>query len=242
MCPRCHQNAPIVYRGVSAYCTACGAPRMPLANTSVNLAGQPSKVGGTVARVFGWLVLAGGWMLAAALAGLILLLGGEWGAAVVGGPIALVTSLVAYALLRGGRELKKSGDDAEVAMKNQAIFALANTRNGVLRAWDVAQMLQISAKEGDDILTRLAKEHPDYVTVDLDDEGTILYRFPALHWGGLSQVAANAPTSNDMHVRVQAPPPQARVAAGGDAGAAFGGDAREDDELAEIEPAHRKAR
>ncbi|MDF2695402.1 MAG: hypothetical protein K0S65_3785 [Labilithrix sp.] len=129
---------------------------MPLANTSVTLAGQPSKVGGTVARVLGWIVLAGGWMLAAGLAGLILLLGGEWAAAIAGGPIALITSIVAYALLRSGRELKQSGDDVETATKNQAIFALANTRNGVLKAWDVAQMLQVTPKEGDDILTKLA--------------------------------------------------------------------------------------
>ena len=228
---------------------------MPLANTSVNLAGQPSKVGGTVARVFGWLVLAGGWVLAAALAGLIFLLGGEWAAAVVGGPIALIASLIAYALLRSGRELRKSGDDTEAATKNQAIFALANTRNGVLKAWDVAQMLQVTPKEGDDILTKLAKEHPDHVTVDVDDEGNVLYRFLAVHWGGLSQMAPNAPMPPNMHVRVeapaphppapQAPAPQPRVA--GDAGEALRGDAvdprgRLEDELAEAEPARQKAR
>ena len=226
---------------------------MPLANTSVNLAGQPSKVGGTVARVFGWIVLAGGWSLAAALAGLILLLGGEWAAAVVGGPIALIASVAAYALLRSGRELKKSGDDTEAATKNQAIFALANTRNGVLKAWDVAQMLQVTPKEGDDILTKLAKEHPDHVTVDVDDDGNILYRFPAIHWGGLPQMAPNAPMAPNAvapHVRVQAPPPQARVASSagdGVAGEAFGADAQRDDarledELAEAEPVRQKAR
>lgn len=171
---------------------------MPLTNTSVTLAGQPSKVGGTVARVFGWLVLAGGWLLAAIFAGLIVILGGEWVALAVGAPIALIASLVAYGLLRGGKELKKSGDDTELATKNQAIFALANTRGGVLKAWDVAQMLHVTPKEGDEILTKLAKEHPDYVTVDLDDEGNVLYRFPAIHWGG--NMAPNAP-----HVRV-APP------------------------------------
>ncbi|MBX3216461.1 MAG: hypothetical protein KF850_30775 [Labilithrix sp.] len=236
MCPRCRQNAPLVYRGVSAYCTACGAPRMPLANTSVNLAGQPSKVGGTVARVFGWLVLAGGWSLAALFGGLLFAFGAELAAAIVGGPIALIASVVAYALLRGGRELKKSGDDTEAATKNQAIFALANARNGVLKAWDVAQMLQVTPKEGDDILTRLAKEHPDHVTVDVDDDGNVLYRFPAIHWGGLPQMAPNA------HVRVQAPPPQARVAPGSDGSVRV--DAREplDDDLAEAEPARAKAR
>lgn len=202
---------------------------MPLANTSVTLAGQPSKVGGTVARVFGWLVLAGGWIAAALLAGLILLLGGEWAAAVVGGPIALIASIAAYALLRGGRSLQKSGDDAESATKNQAIFALANTRGGVLRAWDVAQMLQVPPKEGDDILTRLAKEHPDHVTVDVDDEGTVLYRFPAIHWGGVSGMAPNAVPP---HVRVDAGP-GVRVEPR---------EVLEDDELASADPARRSVR
>ena len=190
---------------------------MPLANTSVTLAGQPSKVGGTVARAFGWLVLAGGWTFAAALAGLIVILGGGWAAAAVAGPIAAIAAAVAYALLRGGRELKKSGDDTESATKNQAIFALANTRNGVLKAWEVAQMLHVTPKEADDVLTKLAKEHPDHVAVDLDDDGNVLYRFPAIHWGGLPhlphlpQMAPNAP-----QVRVQAPPQATRVAAGAD--------------------------
>ena len=51
MCPHCRQNAPIVYRGVLAYCTACGAPRPPFSAKSIDLAGQPSKIGGAVARV-----------------------------------------------------------------------------------------------------------------------------------------------------------------------------------------------
>ncbi len=55
-------------RGIDAYCTACGAKRIPFASPPVNLAGQPSQVGGTIARVFGWFVLGGG-LLAAVLVG-----------------------------------------------------------------------------------------------------------------------------------------------------------------------------
>jgi hypothetical protein len=214
---------------------------MPLANTSVTLAGQPSKVGGTVARVFGWIVLAAGWLLAALFAGLIVLLGGTWAALIVGGPIALITSILAYALLRGGRELKKSGDDTEQATKNQAIFALANTRNGVLKAWDVAQALQVTPKEGDEVLTKLAKEYPDYVSVDLDDEGNVLYRFPSVQWGGLSRMAPNAPMPAP-HVRVGMPSPEMRVAPQEPHAARVEPREPLDAELEQAEPARQKAR
>jgi len=181
----------------------------------VNLAGQPSKVGGTVARVFGWIVLAAGLGTAALLAGLIALLGGGEAALIVGGPIALITAIVAYALFRGGKELKKSGDVEEQATRQQAIYGLAGTRGGVLKAWDVAQALQMSPKEADDILTTMAKEQPDHVTVDVDDEGNVLYRFPAAHWRGVVHRATTpsmAPNAVPPHVRLRVPPPATRVA------------------------------
>lgn len=201
MCPRCRQNAPLVYRGVNAFCTACGAPRMPLATSSVNLAGQPSKVGGTVARVFGWLVLAFGWLLAFALGGVAYLVQAPGGFAhwVIGGPIAVIASLVAYGLLKSGRQLKDSGALAEMTTKNRAIFALANAKGGVLTAWDLAQSIATPLEEADDVLTKLAKEYPDHVTVDVDDSGTVLYRFPSVHWQKM-RVAEPA-----AQVRVDAP-------------------------------------
>lgn len=222
-------------------------PRAPLVNTSVNLAGQPSKVGGVVARVFGWIVLAGGWVVAMLVAGLIALLGGDWAAFVVGGPIALLSTGVAWALLRGGKELKRAGDDTALAAKTQAIVALANARGGIVKAWDVAQALQLTLKEGDDILTKLTKEHPDFVVVDLDDQGNLLYRFPAihdLHWGGLR--SSGSPQVDAPHVRVPVPN-EPRVPSGVDASvrvdAREAGDVRDllDDEL-EPRAAERKMR
>jgi hypothetical protein len=200
LCPSCRQNAPLVYRGLSAFCTACGAPRVPLANASVNLAGQPSKVGGTVARVFGWMVLAGGWIVASLLAlliGVVLEAGAT--ALWVAGPIALLSSLIAYFILRGGKALQKSGDDEELAMKTHAIFALANTRGGILSAVDVAQALSVSVEAGDALLTKLAKEQHELVSVDIDDQGNVLYRFR-------TAAPRMAPNAVPAHVRI-APPP-----------------------------------
>jgi hypothetical protein len=185
---------------VNAFCTACGAPRMPLAASSVNLAGQTSKVGGTVARVFGWMALAGGWLVAAVFSLLNLALSPAGAASVpawiLGGIIGVIASLVAYGLLRSGRQLHDSGALAEMTTKNQAIFALANTKGGVLTAWDLAQSIATTPQEADDVLTKLAKEYPDHVTVDIDDVGTVLYRFPSVHW---------------QKMRVSAPPPNVRV-------------------------------
>lgn len=177
---------------MNAFCTACGAPRMPLASSSVTLAGQPSKVGGTVARVLGWLVLAGGVFLTGLLVFIFLAINATGLAAWVGGAFGLVTLVAAYALLRGGKSLAQSGDDEELATKKQAIFALANTRGGVLRAADVGHMLHVSPVEGDAILTKLAKEDPDRVGVDIDDDGNILYRFNAAAWAAASGMAPNA--------------------------------------------------
>lgn len=173
---------------------------MPLAANSVNLAGQPSKVGGTVARVFGWMVLAGGWLLAAMITALIMLVAtpGAIGPWIVGGIIATIASLVAYGLLKSGRQLKDSGALAEMTTKNQAIFALANTKGGVLTASDLAQSIMTTPQEADDALTKLAKEYPDHVTVDIDDVGTVLYRFPSVHW---------------QKMRVASPGPSVRVGA-----------------------------
>jgi hypothetical protein len=190
---------------VNAFCTACGGPRMPLAASSVNMAGQPSKVGGTVARVFGWMVLAGGWLAAAMFMLLIMALSPAGGASVpawiLGGIIATIASLVAYGLLKSGRQLHDSGALAEMTTKNQAIFALANTRGGVLTAMDLAQSIMTTPQEADDVLTKLAKEYPDHVTVDIDDIGTVLYRFPTVHWQKM-RVAEPGP-----NVRVGAPAP-----------------------------------
>ena len=59
-CPHCHQNAPIVYRGVFAFCSACDKPRAPFSGKALHFAGQPAKVGGSVSRVVGYLVLVFG--------------------------------------------------------------------------------------------------------------------------------------------------------------------------------------
>lgn len=179
MCPYCQNDAPVVYRGMIAHCTACNAVRPPVLPTkSINLAGQPSKVGGVVARVVGWLVLFFG-LAAAGIFGAIFQ--AIWPDGIVGYalgvPMAIVTLVMGMGLLVGGKSLSKSGSDTELAVRDKAIWGLASARGGILTKDDVAAALSVSVEEGDAYLTRLAKTKPDDIAVDVDDSGNVLFRF-----------------------------------------------------------------
>ena len=189
LCPNCYKDAPIVYRGVSAHCTACGAVRVPLANQSVNMAGQPSKVGGAVAKAFGWLTLAGGTVIAAITAAFFqwLITDGIVGW-VLGGLIFAITAVISAVLLVSGKQLTKSGDDTHKTVQEKAILGLVQNSKGVVTALDVSRSLDITLQEADAVLTRMAKETPDQITVDVDDQGQIFYRFPQVHWDAADTV------------------------------------------------------
>jgi hypothetical protein len=166
---------------------------MPLAGASVNMAGQPSKVGGTVARVFGWIVLVFGTLLAAGVFAACSSIAAAGAAApyILAVPLALITWVLSYFLLKGGKSLEKSGADTQKATRNQAVFALANTRGGMVTPADLAHSIGVSPKEADDILTVMAKESPDHVSIEVDDNGTIYYRFNAAHWSAIASNPAN---------------------------------------------------
>lgn len=177
MCPHCRQNAPIVYRGVLAYCTACGAPRPPFSAKSVDLAGQPSKIGGTVARFFGWAVLLGGLFVAATLTAIFQAIWPEgflgWA---LGVPTAVLSLVVGGLSLFGGGKLKKSGEDAQRSARFEAVYAMAATRQGVVTAVDVARTIGMPTDEADKVLTEMTKAYPDYVSLEVDDHGGLFYK------------------------------------------------------------------
>ncbi|MEO8877625.1 MAG: hypothetical protein ABI461_18675 [Polyangiaceae bacterium] len=197
MCPYCRKNAPIVYRGMVAYCTACGKPRAPLTDRSVNMAGQPSKVGGTVANVFGWLVIGGGLVTALLIGALFqaILPAGIFGW-VLGLVIGIGSLGVGGSLVYGGKSLKKSGASVEKDTRERAIFALAQNRGGILTATDVAAALGISPIAADDLLTKYAKEDSDRVRLEVDDAGAITFVFPQHGWLGPRVAAPGAPVDD----------------------------------------------
>ena len=175
MCPHCGRDAPIVYRGVVPYCTACGALRAPLSTPSINLAGKSSQMGGTVASVAGWLVLLVGLSMALGLGLLLWAIFTAAVAATVTLPFAFIAAVVGYLLLRGGRSLRKSGADAERATRDQALLSMAG-HHGPLTAVDAARMLNVTVASADAMLTELAKREPERVAIDVDDQGIVWYR------------------------------------------------------------------
>jgi hypothetical protein len=175
ICPVCGRDAPIVYRGVVPYCTACGALRAPLATPSINLAGKSKQVGGTVASVAGWLVLLIGLSLELGLALLLAFLFSWTVAFVLALPLALISTVIGVALLRSGRSLRHSGVATERAVRDQAILSMAG-HHGPVTATDAARLLNVTIPEADAMLTELAKRDPDRFSVDIDDQGVVWYR------------------------------------------------------------------
>ena len=180
------------------YCTACGALRAPLATPSINMAGKSSQVGGTVASVAGWLVLLIGLSLELGLGLLLWAIFTGAVALAVALPLALISTGIGVALLRGGSSLRQSGQDKERAVHDQALLAMAG-HHGPVTATDAARLLNVSIPVADAMLTELAKRDPDRLSVDIDDQGVVWFRLAnpfGAPFSGLSE------TSTDGRVRV----------------------------------------
>lgn len=212
MCPHCGRDAPIVYRGVVPYCTACGGLRLlepPLATPSLNLAGKPSQMGGTVASVAGWLVLVVGLSLALGLGLLFAAVFTTTVGLAVGLPAALISAGVGALLLRGGNTLRRSGADAQRATRDQALLSLAG-HQGRVTAIDAARLLNVTVGQADAMLTELAKREPERITLDVDDHGVVWYRIArpfgddadCLRGDASIDVGANAGDNASGQVRV----------------------------------------
>ena len=178
LCPHCHQNAPVVYKGVFAFCSACDRPRAPFSGKALNFAGQPSKVGGRVGRALGLLLLSVGLVAAAATMLFFQLLVPDKNIGyAIGLPIALISVVVSTALLVSSSRLRRLGSDVERQTRLEALYALAVNRGGALTALDAGRALQIDPVQLEALLTELAKTQPEHVSLELDDSGQTFYLF-----------------------------------------------------------------
>lgn len=191
-CPKCGQRAPIILRGLESRCAACGASRFPLAAPSVSLAGQPSRFGGTAASIIGISVLVLGLSFAVGLWFLLTAFlppAVGWAFAV---PTAAASLLFGLLLLLGGRRLRKHGTERQEQVQLEAVRSMVQHRRGPISAFEVASSLQLPEKQVDAILTQLAREKATAVTLDIDQNGHVVYDFEGeeRRWRVLEEQAA----------------------------------------------------
>jgi len=177
-CPHCHQNAPVVYKGVFAFCSACNEPRAPFSAKALAFAGQPSKVGGRVGRAIGLLLLIFGLLAAAGLVLFFQLLVPDKNIGyAIGLPIALISVVVSSLLLISSNRLRRLGSDVERQTQLEALYALAVNRGGTLTPLDAGRALRIDIARTEALLSELAKTQPEHVSLEFDDSGQSFYLF-----------------------------------------------------------------
>lgn len=189
-CAQCGQSAPIVLRGVDAFCTVCGGRRTPWASKSLNLTGKPARVGGIAARLFGWGAMIIGLFVALFLGLLVqavsvLFWPASWLGWAIGIPIALFSVFAGLVGIIGGRKLGQMGEASLKKAQLETIHGLASHRAGQVRAADAARALGVSEDVADAMLTELAKMPEENVGIDVDDDGNVTYLFgssDAMRW------------------------------------------------------------
>jgi hypothetical protein len=198
-----------------AYCTACGGVRGPLTTHSVTVAGQPTRVGGTVAKVFGWSALAMGWLCAL---GIFMVFGALFGMApitwVLSVPFAVVATSIWLLSMLGSKSLTERGKALQRSTEEQAVFALAERRRGRLRSIDVSASFNRPLLESEHLLTEMAKRFPEHMAIDIDEDGALVFRFPSIDLEHRTRVVDAAfvqgPRVGGTAVQAQRPNPSAR--------------------------------
>jgi hypothetical protein len=189
-CTGCGQFAPIVVRGVEAFCTVCGARRTPFAADILNVAGKPALIGGHAARFAGWGVLIVGLFLALTI-GLVvqaiaaMFVATTWIGFAIGVPIALLSVIVALFGILGGRKLVNAGELRLRKAQVETIHGLARHQRGVVKVREAARALNLDEARADAVLVALAKDPNENVSIDVDDNGNVVYLFgsgQAIRW------------------------------------------------------------
>lgn len=189
-------------RGLEARCVACGARRPLFASKNLTWAGEPSRVGGLIASLSGWAVLIIGLSIAI-FAGLLLQT--LWPAGFVGWAVAipiLIMSLFAgLALVLTGRRLKRKGANARKTVLFDALRTLAAHNGGAVSAERASRALDLTEAECDELLTELAKDPGENVSLEVDDDGQIQFLFgiPEKRWRVLEETEAQSAHGAPAH-------------------------------------------
>jgi hypothetical protein len=171
---------------------------VPFTANAVNLKGKPAKIGGALASVFGWVLLFGTMAASLIVWGVLQSLFPDAAAGwLLGGVIATIGGVASTVLLLGGRALRRTGTSAAEAARLDALGTLAAHHKGNITAQNASEALGCPYEEADAFLTAMAKRPESGVSLEIDDEGKIYYRFaryaPAPVWAGAAPAAKAEP-------------------------------------------------
>ena len=135
-------------------------------------------LGGALGKVLGYAIMIAGLFAAAAVVLLVYLIAPASAVGyVIGVPLAIISLLVGLAMLYGSHRLHRAGSEAEREARQQALYALAANRGGLLTPVDAARSLGLSVSDVDAVLSEWAKRDPDHVSLEVDEEGELFYLF-----------------------------------------------------------------
>jgi hypothetical protein len=80
-------------------------------------------------------------------------------------------------MIYGSGRLHRSGTDAEREARQQALYALAANRGGMLTSLDAARALNLKVADVDAVLGDWVKNDPDHISLEVDDNGELFYLF-----------------------------------------------------------------
>jgi hypothetical protein len=128
-------------------------------------------------------------------------------------PTAVLSLFVGLTLLFTGRRLKRQGVDARRRVQFAAVRALASHHAGSVTAEQTAQALNLSEAESDALLTELAKDPKENVSLDVDDDGQIHFLFGVAEkrWRVLEEKAAAPRNTAAEEELAEAVPPEQRA-------------------------------
>jgi hypothetical protein len=196
-----------VLSGLESRCAACGRARFLLSAPSVSLAGEPSRWGGAAATLAGVCVLVLG---LSGAAGLWLLLQSIWPGSLLGAafgvPLGAASLLFGLLLLLGGRRLRQRGSARRREVERDAVQALVQHRRGPISAFEAARSLRLPEARVDGLLTELARERATAVTLDVDEQGHLVYDFDgeAQRWRVLEEQVDAAAAEQALEAATQA--------------------------------------
>jgi hypothetical protein len=100
-------------------------------------------------------------------------------------PIALLSIVLGLTGILGGNKLGRTGEARLLGKQHDIVRALARHQKGIVKVADAARALAIDETRADAVLGALAREPAENISLDIDDDGNVMYLFgsaPAIRW------------------------------------------------------------